>query len=84
VKLPVLLIAALALAFLGLDGILLIIAQALERATPERASKVRTSGAITFLIASSLIRDLARPRVEKAPAQNPSVKEKFHEHACTG
>ena len=83
-KLPVLMIALLVLAFLGLDGILLIIAKVLERATPERASKVCTSRSKTFRIAPPLIRDRARPRVKKAPAQNPSAKEKLHEHACAG
>jgi hypothetical protein len=74
VKLPVLLIAALAWAFLGLDGILLIIAKALERATPERASKVCTSGSNTFRIAPPLIRDLAKPRVEKDAGSEPICK----------
>ena len=76
-KLPVLMIALL-------DGILRIIARILERATPERASKVCTSRCKTFRIAPPIIRDVVRPRVEKTPARNAFAKEKLHEHACTG
>jgi hypothetical protein len=83
VKLPVLMIALLALAFLGLDGILLIIAAVLEYATPEFGVKARGSRPKTSRIVSPLIRNFARPRVDRA-AQNSSAEEKLHEHACAG
>ncbi len=79
-----LMIAALALTFLGLDGILLIIAKVVERPRPEHAKKVRTAACKTFRIAPARIRDLTGPRAEKTPPQNPSLKEKLNEHACAG
>lgn len=84
VRLPMLMIAMLVLAFLGLDGILLIIAKVLEHATPEFSLKARGSRPTTSRIVPPSIRNFARPRFDKATAQNPSAKEKLHEHACTG
>jgi hypothetical protein len=84
VKLLVLMIALLALAFLGLDGILLIIAAVLEHATPGFGLKARASRSKTSRIVPPSIRNFVRPRFDKTTAQNPSAKEKLHEHACIG
>lgn len=84
VKLPMLMIAMLVLAFLGLDGILLIIATVLEHATPEFGLKARASRFKTSRIVPASTRSFARPRFDRVTAQNPSAKEKLHEHACTG
>jgi hypothetical protein len=84
VKLPVLMIALLALTFVGLDGVLLVIVKVLDRATPQHESKLCASSSKAFRIAHLLIRDLGGPRVEKAPALTPSAKEKHYDPACTG
>jgi hypothetical protein len=80
----VLMVGMLVLAFVGLDGILLIIATVLEHGTPEFGVKARASRPKTSRIVPPSIRNFARPRFDKATAQNPSAKEKLHEHACTG
>ncbi len=84
VKLPMLTIALLVLVFLGLDGILLIIAAVLEHATPKFGIKARASRPKTVLTVPPLIPPVARLRFQKALAPNRSAKEKVHEHACAG
>ncbi|MFZ0772298.1 MAG: hypothetical protein WCA49_03245 [Candidatus Sulfotelmatobacter sp.] len=88
VKLPVLMMALLVLAFPGLDGILLDrvpldVASVLEHDTPEFGIKARASRSKIRRIVPLLIQSLARPRVETA-AQHSSAKEKLHEYACAG
>jgi hypothetical protein len=84
VKLPVLMIAMLVLAFLGLDGILLIIATVLEHATPEFGTKTRASRSKTSRTVPPSLRNFVGRFPKKATALKPSAKEKLHEHACTG
>jgi len=84
VKLPVLMIALLALAFLGLDGILLIIAAVLEHGTPQFGIKARAPHPKTSRVVPPLVQPNAGRRFKRALARNPSAKEKLHEHACAG
>ncbi len=84
VKLPMLTIALLVLVFLGLDGILLIIAAVLEHGTPQFGIKARALRPTIAHIVPPLIRSNARRRFKRALARNPSAKEKLHEHACAG
>jgi hypothetical protein len=80
---PILVMALLALTVFGLIGILLIVAVILEHSTLARAAKTDASHPVTSGAPPSLNPNDG-PRGEDAPTENPSAKEKVHEHACTG
>jgi len=81
---PILVMGLLALAVFGLIGILLIAAVILEHSTLPRAARTDALHPVTSGIAPTVNPNFDRPRGEDVPAENPSEKEKVHEHACTG
>jgi hypothetical protein len=78
---PILVMALLALMVFGLIGILLVVAVVMEHSTPAGRARRNASRPVT---SPYLNPNFDRPRGEDAPTENPSAKEKVHEHACTG
>jgi hypothetical protein len=81
---PILVMALLALAAFGLIGIMLVVAVLMEHSTPRRTVKTEASYPAGPGAASFPNPNFDRPRGAASPTENPSEKEKVHEHACTG
>jgi hypothetical protein len=81
---PILVMAMLALTVFGLIGIMLVVAVLMEHSEPAGPARRKVSQAVTSDVTPFLNPSFDRPRGEDAPTENPSEKEKVHEHACTG
>jgi hypothetical protein len=82
---PILIMALLALILFGLLGIMLSVAVMMEHSTPDpRPARGNASHPVTSGVAPLLNPNLDRPGNEVAPTEDPSEKEKVHEHACVG
>jgi hypothetical protein len=75
---PILVMAMLALMVFGLIGIMLVVAVMMEHSTPAGPARRNVSHPVT-----SDVVPFDRPRGENTPTEDPSPKEKVHEHACT-
>lgn len=80
---PILVMAMLALIAFGTIGILLVVAVMMEHSGPADPPRRKVSHA-TSDVTPIFDPSFDRPRGEDTPTQNPSSKEKVHEHACTG
>jgi hypothetical protein len=78
---PILVMALLALIVFGLIGILLVVAVIMEHSAPAGPAR---RNALYPVDSPALKSNLDRPRGVDAPPENPSPKERVHEHACTG
>ena len=81
---PILVMAMLALIAIWPIGILLVVAVMMEHSEPAGPARRKVSQAVTSDVTPIFNPSFDRPRGEDAPTQNPSAKEKVHEHACTG
>jgi len=81
---PILVMAMLALIAFGLIGIMLVVAVLMEHSEPAGPPRRKVSADVTSDVNPIFDPSVDRPRGEDTPTQNPSAKEKVHEHACTG
>jgi hypothetical protein len=79
---PILVMGMLALIVFGLIGIMLLVAVILEHSAVARAAKTDPSHLVTSGAVPALNPSFDGARGEGAPTENPSAKEKVHEHAC--